>query len=772
MPVPVNPNFDEGPVALVGRLTNRPLLNYLIKLGSDAAISVVEALQRLWSAMAPEEKPLGLRSLCKVVLDSPPAEEICKRELIQTISDATSIGPKERVAVFLLAAKAAVDCNKKSEIDSILAVMDKVMKDTGDLANQKYLGVIEKLCKYVIMKKYYTADPIIDLQSQPELHIRADMQFKTSLQELISSNLNVFEAEESALDRELLVFVPKILEFFYFKCQLYIGKVETKIVLDLLEKIRAVLSKGGQHSNHEREFVMSIANILNCASYPVPVRNYILTRESTIQMIIQDILYTGNFVSNQLTKIDISEEIEFLRGMNAMEDRIDLSGLIVSPTYDELRKMDQASFYRYELTRYVFSLPTPPRVAEEKTAEKQPERNQEKLPNISNVNLLLDAWKKHNPGVTINGVDNPNDSRMSQGGKEKRSSSRRINKTFEGNEQGESSINPSLPIAANNTKEDENLVALLTWLNLVSSYFTRNQVHRELLSLRVLTMLVGNFCTQRQHRAVLKNIYQPKLIEMLIELKAFRFCRDVQFLAFTALTSIPSEYVEQRVEISRVLAMVMEVIKLRSKHIEGFHQRAMATLADKATTFRCEDNVEQLMYAFRLIFEFLSKDEFLDETYRLLFALIQNFDSNFILTQECIFYLPKDSQWPAYEATSIKPARAIYLDAEYKDILQPNCHITEGEHLAFRAAAPKGMGDGRGPRDHQKGLHTSMDQLNKSAISKKGFQNELVQTERLPSGTPAAASERVFVEVPLEGVVIKDRDVTISFWFNVPGRLF
>lgn len=629
MPVPVDSaKLDEGPVVLVGLLASRPLLNYLMKLGSDAAVSVVEALQRLWAVMIPEEKPLALRSLCKVVLDSPPAEEICKRELIQTISDASSIGPHERVAVFLLAAKAAVDCNKKSEIDSILTVLDKFMKDSGESSDLKYLAIIEKLSKYVIMKKYYTAEPIIDLQSQPELHIKADIQFKTSLQELVSSNLNVFEAEQSVLDKDILVFVPKLLEFFYFKCQLFIGKVETKIVLDLLEKIRSVLSKGALNSNHEREFVMSIANVLNYASYPVPVRNYILTRESTIKMIVQDILYTGNFVSNQLTKIDISEEVESLRGMNALEDRIDLSGLIVSPTYDELRKMDPASFYRYELTRYVFSLPTPPRVAEEKTADKQPDRNQDKLPNINNVNLLLDAWKKHNPGVTIYGVENLNDSRMSHGGKEKRNSSRRINKTGEANELGDTSTNPGgVPIPATNTKEDENHVTLLTWLNLVSSYFTKNQVHRELLSLRVLTMLIGNFCIQRQHRAVLKSIYQPKLIEMLIELKAFRFCRDVQFLAFTALTSIPSEYVEQRVEISRVLAMVMEVIKLRSKHIEGFHQRAMATLADKATTFRCEDNVEQLLYAFRLIFEFLSKDEFLDETYRLLFTLIQNFDS-------------------------------------------------------------------------------------------------------------------------------------------------
>ena len=615
-------------------LVTRPLLTYLIRIGSDAGISVVEALQRIWTNMEAKEKSFALRSLCKVVLDSPPSEEVFKKELIGAITvDSVNLGAKEKVQYGILATKALMDCQKKSEAKTILETLKANLTGTMEKSGEKYLGLIEKLCIYIAMKKFYTADPIIDLQSQPDAHVIADINFKSALQDLMTSPLQVFDEDASSLDMDIMVFVAKILEAFYFKCQIFIGKLETKVILDLLEKIRSSISKSGQHHNHEREFIMSWSNLLNIASYSIPVRNYILTRESTLKLIISDTLYTGNFVSNQLTKIDISEEVEQLRGVNALEEKIDLSALIVWPTYEELRRMDQPSFFRFELTRYVFSLPVPPRVVEDKAGERQPEKLQEKLPNINNVYLLLEAWKKHNPGLSVFGNENPNDSRVSQGGfKDRKSSSRRINKTLEGNDQFDNSMNPNLPHAPVSHKEDENLAALLSWLNLVSSYFTRNQVHRELISLRVMIMLVGNLCNQRQHRAVLKSLYQPKLIEMLIELKAFRFCRDIQFLSFTALTSIPSEFVEQRVEISRVLAMVMEVIKLRNKHIEGYHQRAMAVLADKATTFRCEDNVEILLYAFRLIFEFLSKDEFLDETYRLLFALVQNFDRRWEFT--------------------------------------------------------------------------------------------------------------------------------------------
>lgn len=129
----------------------------------------------------------------------------------------------------------------------------------------------------------------------------------------------------------------------------------------------------------------------------------------------------------------------------------------------------------------------------------------------------------------------------------------------------------------------------------------------------------------------------------------------------------------------------------------------------------------------------------------------------------CIFYLPNDSQWPAYEATSLKPARAIYLDAEYKDIPEPSCTITEGEQLASKLEPQRPLGDGRGGRDNQKQLQTSIEQLNKSGMSKK-----VTQPDQSP-GSVNAVAERVLVEIPQDGVVLKDRDITVSFWFFVPG---
>ena len=136
----------------------------------------------------------------------------------------------------------------------------------------------------------------------------------------------------------------------------------------------------------------------------------------------------------------------------------------------------------------------------------------------------------------------------------------------------------------------------------------------------------------------------------------------------------------------------------------------------------------------------------------------------------CVLYLPRDSQWPAYEATSLRPVKVIYLDAECKDIPNPDSHVGETESLAFIAGIDtKTPEDARPLKDIQNKLQISTEMMNKSAISKRHVQTDFQALES--KYAMMSNKEKVLLEIPLDGVVLKDRDVTISFWFNVPGSI-
>lgn len=80
----------------------------------------------------------------------------------------------------------------------------------------------------------------------------------------------------------------------------------------------------------------------------------------------------------------------------------------------------------------------------------------------------------------------------------------------------------------------------LTLAGRVKAFFCQHNVHRDLRYLKSLLALSGNLFSQKQHVSLQKYFYSPELVSAVIEMKANPYCRDVQFLAFTLLATVPS----------------------------------------------------------------------------------------------------------------------------------------------------------------------------------------------------------------------------------------
>lgn len=137
-----------------------------------------------------------------------------------------------------------------------------------------------------------------------------------------------------------------------------------------------------------------------------------------------------------------------------------------------------------------------------------------------------------------------------------------------------------------------------------------------------------------------KYFYEPELIEIFIELKSNPFCKDIQFLAFSLLTTIPAQCklgsktdIERNIEDQRIISIIMNVLEMNTRGIEHFKQRvdlikkALSTFISNISNCRLVDTEQDILYTFKILFELLKKNEFFVEISSLFFQLIKNYES-------------------------------------------------------------------------------------------------------------------------------------------------
>lgn len=122
--------------------------------------------------------------------------------------------------------------------------------------------------------------------------------------------------------------------------------------------------------------------------------------------------------------------------------------------------------------------------------------------------------------------------------------------------------------ATESSHEQDKTLLLFNYLNNILQQLTDFGIHRKLAFLKTLLMLLSNFMTERHHLNCHRCLYSAEMIQVLIDLKANFYCRDLQFLAFSTLSTIPTDcsfqlnsVVEKKVTSTTVLRLILETLE-------------------------------------------------------------------------------------------------------------------------------------------------------------------------------------------------------------------
>lgn len=395
-------------------------------------------------------------------------------------------------------------------------------------------------------------------------------------------------------------------------------------------------------------------------------------------------------VTNNLTHIDISDHVEYLLKEKVILERLDVSQVVNEPFSKDTPSEIMA---QYRLTCFAMDIPPMPKDEDEKTL-------------VGNsVDKLLLSWQHALDPPDPVPLISPRDREVPE--KEKRPPTVR------------------------------NIQGILAEISAINNYISGCRLHQELETLKLSLMFMGNCYAHKNHLCLQKYFYDPKLIEICIDLKAYKYCRDIQFLAFSLLTTIPVQYLERRVDNSRIIAVIMWVLELKTKHCENYRQRALMTFTANVSAFRFIDAEADMIYSFRILFELLKKNEFMDEMFTLFFEILKSYE-------RLILYIPNNSHHLAFECTSLKSIATVRLDAHFKHA-EPISIDIDYKELFYQDP------------NKDKTIMTA----DNNTLNSLGKTNAKKPIDKLP---------RQFLSFPGTGLVLKNRDISISFWFNVPSR--
>lgn len=382
----------------------------------------------------------------------------------------------------------------------------------------------------------------------------------------------------------------KFIYQMYFKMAIVFSKKETKLFLDIFEgKVKN--HNLGEDKLHSREPLYFWFSLLNQISHVIPLRNFLLTRTASIEHILQTFRQTNSFVINHLTRMDISDEVEFLLSQQAILDNLDVSCVIKAPLENELPDM---AYICYSLQCYIMDTPV----------RQRPE--DEKVPLMLNVHTLLGGWLKEveDGEELLDSRSQRSSIKEGPNGSERGLRSMRSLSVVSGVSGAVEAHGSRKYIDEKHKIENENKKkhAVLSRLNQVLMYLTSVRIHQEIGILSSLVMMIGNFYCQTEHISVQKYFYDPKLLACFIELKSNKFSRDLQYLSFTLLTTVPSEYLERRINTKEILQIIISVLELKQSNIENYKQRGLSTFIANLAVCRFMDKEKDLIYSFKVLF--------------------------------------------------------------------------------------------------------------------------------------------------------------------------
>lgn len=289
--------------------------------------------------------------------------------------------------------------------------------------------------------------------------------------------------------------------------------------------------------------------------------------------------------------MDISDEVEFLLSQQAILDNLDVSCVIKAPLENELPDM---AYICYSLQCYIMDTPV----------RQRPE--DEKVPLMLNVHTLLGGWLKEveDGEELLDSRSQRSSIKEGPNGSERGLRSMRSLSVVSGVSGAVEAHGSRKYIDEKHKIENENKKkhAVLSRLNQVLMYLTSVRIHQEIGILSSLVMMIGNFYCQTEHISVQKYFYDPKLLACFIELKSNKFSRDLQYLSFTLLTTVPSEYLERRINTKEILQIIISVLELKQSNIENYKQRGLSTFIANLAVCRFMDKEKDLIYSFKVLF--------------------------------------------------------------------------------------------------------------------------------------------------------------------------
>ena len=328
------------------------------------------------------------------------------------------------------------------------------------------------------------------------------------------------EIEKSNLSPELETFLIMAVYQIVDKNVMNLSKLEMKIIFDMIEIFdkRLEASKATERQKFDRESTKAL--IFQKVSQIIPLRNYLLTRTHFIKHIQQEyvsinsLLAIYNSVFSSLDHLYQSKDFQALVKQGIMSSDLNLSIVISSSLGDKITDQEYLGLcFGY----YMFDL-----------APKQ--RKDQTNPMNYNYQDTVQNW-------LIAGMIDKSTSEFAKATAQvtKKQDHVKVKGSKDKFEEHKDTLN---------SKEKEALMAtknkILTLMGRIKAYFCLNNIHRDLGYLKTLLKLVGNFFAQRNNVSLQKHFYSPELVAAVIDMKSNQYCRDIQFLAFTLLSTVPS----------------------------------------------------------------------------------------------------------------------------------------------------------------------------------------------------------------------------------------